>query len=172
MTEARYSIPEALFQIPLLDDPISWKAIDNLMTNKSSLLSMLPSDICESLKNDYLPVGEREGIHNMINWSIMSSPSSLLREMCHNIVLAGGTSELPGIEQRIKRELEGITPCPARVITTLNSWESTWRGASIVGGLPAYHSIFVTREEYEEVGWTKRDFPKDTFAESAKEGFF
>lgn len=78
--------------------------------------------------------------------------------MLKNIVLSGGTSMMPGFAQRIKKTLpsyfdhdimyNGMTQIHAEG----NRYISTWIGASMLSSMSTFNQLFITKEEYAEVG--------------------
>ena len=83
--------------------------------------------------------GIQEAVHKSINkceWEMS------LCQMCPNIVLCGGTSMLPGLADRMKKEITSLVN-PSNlykinninIITTPHRIDAAWIGGSIFGSL-------------------------------------
>ena len=79
--------------------------------------------------------------------------------LCQNIVVAGGTSCLDGLSERLKAEVEAIVLMSApswkvRTLTTGAPERSVcaWLGGSILASLGSFHETWIARSEYEEYG--------------------
>jgi actin-related protein len=72
----------------------------------------------EALLSPSLLGMESAGIHVLANTAIMKCDADIRKDLYHNIVLAGGSSEFPGIADRIQRELTSLAPsnCKIRVL--------------------------------------------------------
>ena len=71
-----------------------------------------------------------------------------------NIVLAGGTTMLPGLQQRLVFELGRTAPggCIPELIAPPERAHAAWLGASILGSLSVASQMWISREEYDENG--------------------
>lgn len=71
-----------------------------------------------------------------------------------HIILAGGTTMLPGLQQRLAFELGRTAPtgCNPEVIATPERAHAAWLGGSILGSLSVAGQMWITREEYDETG--------------------
>lgn len=76
------------------------------------------------------------------------------REALSNIVLCGGGSVLPGLSDRVQRELEGIVPSSRSVRSTLaeDAENAAWMGAAMLADLKSFESLWCGRREYDEMG--------------------
>lgn len=95
------------------------------------------------------------GIHEMIFQSIFKCGFDLRREIANNIILSGGNTFFPGIEDRLTSELIARVPATMKinVIADKDRNVFVWRGGSILGSLSTFHkNICVSKEEYEEHG--------------------
>ena len=62
-----------------------------------------------------------QGIHKLIHKAIQSSSMDLRREMARNIYLCGGMSRIPGLKDRLEKELKVLLPPALTVkVITLN----------------------------------------------------
>ncbi|XP_063678897.1 actin-3, muscle-specific-like [Bolinopsis microptera] len=108
----------------------------------------------ECLFNPSLIGAESEGIHKLIYDSVSKCDIDLRAEFYKNIVLSGGTSMLPGMGYRVKRELCSLLP--ATVTVNITEWEKrqymVWRGASILASLSSFACQWISSQEYDEHG--------------------
>jgi len=97
---------------------------------------------------------EANGIHELVFQSIAKSDCDLRRELYANVVLSGGTTLLPGIGERMARELTALAPSTVRikVVAPPERKYSVWIGGSILAGLSTFQQMWVSREEYAENG--------------------
>mmetsp|Transcript_69 Transcript_69/g.184 ORF Transcript_69/g.184 Transcript_69/m.184 type:complete len:356 (+) Transcript_69:55-1122(+) len=70
------------------------------------------------------------------------------------VVLAGGTSTLPGLPERLSAELTRYAPhdSPAKVTALEGREHAAWLGASILGSLGVMPPMWVSKQEYDENG--------------------
>lgn len=70
------------------------------------------------------------------------------------MVLCGGTTKLPGMAERLRKELvtcfkvSGIPKLSAVPDCSL----SAWRGGSVLASMSNFESMCVSKQEYEEFG--------------------
>ena len=64
----------------------------------------------EALFQPALIGNQGEGIHTLLYQTIMSCPAELQAALFANIVLAGGATLLPGLPERLKKELTALAP--------------------------------------------------------------
>lgn len=71
-----------------------------------------------------------------------------------NIVLTGGSSKFPGMENRLSKEVKSLAPAEFEINVFLpeNPITYAWEGGSLLSNDPGYSSLVVKREEYEEEG--------------------
>lgn len=85
-------------------------------------------------------------------------PLDKRKETLSNIILAGGTSNLPGLTERLQRTLQEaqedsfylgkIKVCGNR----LERQHSSWLGGSVVASMSLFGDLLMTRQEFEEHG--------------------
>lgn len=96
------------------------------------------------------------GIADLAYQSIMASDVDLRASLAHNIVLTGGTSQIPGLGDRLMHELGGrLQALKFRIMSSGHTSErqyQSWLGGSILSSLGTFHQLWVGKEEYEEVG--------------------
>ncbi|XP_070809945.1 actin-like isoform X5 [Pituophis catenifer annectens] len=99
---------------------------------------------------------EREscGIHETVFNAVMKCDRDLCRTMFKNVVLAGGTSMLPGFAERLQMEMAPLAPLNAEVniVAPPNRTCSSWVGGSLLASLPHFQQMCISKKEYEEFG--------------------
>ncbi|EPY51950.1 SWI/SNF and RSC complex subunit Arp42 [Schizosaccharomyces cryophilus OY26] len=96
------------------------------------------------------------GLHSLVYQSIVACESELRSQLFNNIVLTGGTSLIPGLAERLQNELQRLAP--GNRIHVHTSGDSTyrsnasWLGGSILASLDNFQHLWVTKQEYDEVG--------------------
>lgn len=97
---------------------------------------------------------ESDGIHSMLYNSIMRCDVDIRKELYRNMVLAGGSTLFPGIEHRLRTEIENLAPCTmkARIIAPPERKLSSWQGGSIFASLSTFDRFCISNKEYQELG--------------------
>eukprot|EP00557_Chaetoceros_sp_GSL56_P012516 CAMPEP_0176486518 /NCGR_PEP_ID=MMETSP0200_2-20121128/5608_1 /TAXON_ID=947934 /ORGANISM="Chaetoceros sp., Strain GSL56" /LENGTH=473 /DNA_ID=CAMNT_0017883219 /DNA_START=331 /DNA_END=1752 /DNA_ORIENTATION=- len=97
---------------------------------------------------------EEMGVTNSLVDSIMKSDLDLRPTLFSQIVLAGGSTCLPGFGDRLLRETRVKCPVHTRIRISAppERVHSAWAGGSILASLATFKDMWVTREEYEEHG--------------------
>jgi actin-related protein len=106
----------------------------------------------EVLFNPDLVGKEALGIHDLLLKSLMVCDVHYRQYMAANIVIAGGTSCLPGLQARLTRELTEIFPTKYKVKVIPGGANLAWEGGSILASLSHFPSLCITKAEYDEVG--------------------
>lgn len=94
------------------------------------------------------------GIHKMVAKSAMEAGVDLVRPLFMNVVIAGGTSMLQGLDMRLKEELVKLAP-PGVEINILSNPQrhlAAWIGGSILAKAKSFNYHWVSRDEYNEYG--------------------
>ena len=105
-------------------------------------------------------VGEKDlsGFSEAILESVDTRCDAMLelrRDMYRNIVLSGGNTMFPGLKDRLDHELNSkLIHLPPAVIAPPERKLTTWIGGSILGSLPTFQQMWISKEEYSEVGPT------------------
>lgn len=104
----------------------------------------------ECLFNPRLIGKEIPSLSENIVESISKCDMNLQRALYGNIILSGGSSNFPGIKGRLLSEISKNVPetVQVKVITPSGRELSTWIGGSIVGSLPNFSEMAVTKEQY------------------------
>jgi len=94
-----------------------------------------------------------EGIHHLIADSILSSPMDMRKDLQNNIVIGGNFSKIPGISDRLSRELADIDfEVFANCKILLGEKDCAWIGGSILASLSSMEHLWITKAEYDEQG--------------------
>ncbi|XP_069326393.1 uncharacterized protein [Eulemur rufifrons] len=94
------------------------------------------------------------GIHMMAFQSVTSCSPTLWNVLFSHMILSGGTGTCPGLCSRMKRELSGLVSpeLTVKVSTCQYSAYGAWVGGSILCSLSTFKDMWVTRNEYENMG--------------------
>mmetsp|Transcript_92971 Transcript_92971/g.161585 ORF Transcript_92971/g.161585 Transcript_92971/m.161585 type:complete len:403 (+) Transcript_92971:46-1254(+) len=97
---------------------------------------------------------ELSGIHELTFKSVQTCDIDLRRELFGNVVLSGGTTMLPGIAERLTKELVALAPpvMKIKVFAPPERKYSVWIGGSTLASLSTFKNRWISREEYNEVG--------------------
>lgn len=94
------------------------------------------------------------GLSQLIYQSWMKCDVDLRKDLIGNVILSGGNTKFPGIEDRVHKELSNLIP-PNLIIKIIAPPErkySVWIGGSILGSLSSFVDRYVTRALYNEFG--------------------
>ncbi|XP_066493006.1 actin-related protein T2-like [Tiliqua scincoides] len=94
------------------------------------------------------------GIHRMTSNSIKKCDPSIRNMLYGNVLLAGGSSLFPGLDERLFKGLESQAPqgVPIKVMAPPDRWFSAWIGASVITSLSTFKQMWVTTADYKEFG--------------------
>ena len=84
------------------------------------------------------------GLHQMIHGAISASDLDVRRDLYTSIVLMGGSSLLPGLSERLNKEVAEIAHQKFRILSSAISSErkfSTWIGGSILASLGTFQQV-------------------------------
>ncbi|XP_012516427.1 PREDICTED: actin-related protein T1 [Propithecus coquereli] len=102
---------------------------------------------------------EQLGIHNpglskMVSSSIINCDTDIQKNLFAEIVLSGGTTLFPGLEERLMKELEQLAPKGTTIKITASPDRrfSAWIGASMMTSLSSFKQMWVTSEDFKEFG--------------------
>ena len=97
-----------------------------------------------------------QGLHAYLSDSIRRCEKDIRPQMYENVILAGGSTMFPGLEQRLKRELECYRRSPEGIIVNVTAPTerafSTWIGGSMLASLSTFQEMWIAKEEYDERG--------------------
>eukprot|EP00178_Gracilaria_changii_P027430 TRINITY_DN876_c0_g6_i1.p1 TRINITY_DN876_c0_g6~~TRINITY_DN876_c0_g6_i1.p1 ORF type:complete len:505 (-),score=91.25 TRINITY_DN876_c0_g6_i1:896-2410(-) len=96
-------------------------------------------------------------ISDVVFRAISGCDLDLRRDLFNSVVITGGSSLIPGVIERVTRELAILTPqlYKLKVYAPTNYIERTcasWIGGSIVSSLGTFQQAWVSKAEYEEHG--------------------
>lgn len=86
---------------------------------------------------------ETGGVHEILVRAIMRSDMDVRREMYGNVVLSGGTSLIPGLPDRLAKELCNLASpgVGVRVVAPPQRLHSVWIGGSILASLSTFQQV-------------------------------
>jgi len=97
---------------------------------------------------------EDAGIHETTFQSIMACDVDIRKDLYGNIVLSGGTSMYPGLNDRMHKEISALAPAAMKVkiIAPPERKYSVWIGGSILSSLSTFSQMWVSKQDYEDGG--------------------
>lgn len=108
-----------------------------------------PSLILESNS----PSTSRRGIHQLALDSTRKCDQDVAPLLFGNVVLSGGSSLYRGLPDRIHRELQELAPAEkVRIFASTERRNSAFVGGSILASLPTFQDMWVTKNDYDEIG--------------------
>ncbi|XP_035674718.1 actin-3-like [Branchiostoma floridae] len=93
---------------------------------------------------------EAEGIHQNVHSAIMKSDVEIRKDLCANIVLAGGSTVFQGLGERLEKEVAAL-PSGLKVKVTALGMNAAWKGGSLFCTAEEFGG-WVTKDEYDEMG--------------------
>jgi actin beta/gamma 1 len=99
---------------------------------------------------------ERPGVHENIYNSIMNCDINIRKDLFNNCLLAGGSTMFTGMSERMEKELNSLASSTSkvRVIAPPEREHTTWIGGCILASLFTFREMWITKEEYDEIGPT------------------
>ncbi|XP_069636632.1 actin-1-like isoform X2 [Haliaeetus albicilla] len=96
------------------------------------------------------------GVGRMVLQSVAKCREHIQPDMLRNVLLSGGSTLFRGFKERLLKELQTGIPSttPVKIISPQDRMHSVWIGASILASLRTFRNMWVTREDYDEVGPT------------------
>jgi len=97
---------------------------------------------------------ENDGIHQLTYKSINKCDIDIRKDLYQNIVLSGGSTMFPGIDARLKKEIQALAPAAVKVkiVAPPERKYSVWIGGSILSSLSTFQDMWITKDEYDEAG--------------------
>lgn len=94
------------------------------------------------------------GMQDLAHTSVQNSDIDVRKDLLKNIILSGGTTMYEGISERLKSELEKLSPAGSdiRIVATADRKFAVWVGASTFCSLSTFASSWITQADYEEHG--------------------
>lgn len=93
-------------------------------------------------------------MQSICNEAIMTCDNDFRQDLVRSLVVAGGTSMLPGLAPRLKSELTSILPgeLARQVDVCVDSQRrhAAWIGGSMFASLSTFDQVAITKQEYED----------------------
>jgi actin-related protein len=97
---------------------------------------------------------ESDGIHTNLFKSIMKCDNDIRNDLCENVFLSGGTSLLPGLVERLQKDINNIAPTMNfKVRDPLERKYSTLIGGNKLASLPDFEKMCISKGEWNETGY-------------------
>jgi len=108
----------------------------------------------EALFNPALLGKEMVGIDQTTFNSILKCDVDVRKDLYSNTVLSGGTTMYPGIKERMEKEIRNLAPSTMqiKVIAPPERKVSVWIGGSILSSLATFQTMWISKQEYDEMG--------------------
>lgn len=96
------------------------------------------------------------GIHEAIYQSILKCNQAIRKDLYSSILLAGGNTMFPGINQRLSKEISALAPSTMSIKTKAPQERkySVWIGGSILTSVDSFKHLLVNSKDYKEYGPT------------------
>jgi len=95
---------------------------------------------------------EYAGVHEMAFNSIMKCDVDMRRDLFAYIILSGGSTMFPDIEDRMKKDISQLTPMKVKIVAATDRKYAAWTGGSVLASLDYFRQLLISREEYNEFG--------------------
>eukprot|EP00035_Acanthoeca_spectabilis_P018409 m.391049 g.391049 ORF g.391049 m.391049 type:complete len:416 (-) comp16758_c2_seq2:2374-3621(-) len=100
---------------------------------------------------------DEERIAGRVDRVISKCHPDIKKDMFANVVLSGGTTILPGMEDRLQMELEQrlpntLVPWKVKIVAQPERAYGVWIGGSILASLSTFEPNFISKIEYDESG--------------------
>ncbi|KFO21958.1 actin-related protein T1 [Fukomys damarensis] len=94
------------------------------------------------------------GLSKMVCRSIMKCDMDIQKSLFADVVLSGGSTHFPGLEERLMEELEQLASggTPIKITASPNRCFSAWIGASIMACMSSFKQLWVTSADFKEYG--------------------
>lgn len=93
-------------------------------------------------------------LHEAMYQAMLQCGIDLRNDLCQNIVLSGGSSQFPGLKERLCKELTEIMPetSKIRIIAPPERGLSAWIGGAMLASHKIFPNLWFSRKEYMEQG--------------------
>lgn len=97
---------------------------------------------------------QQGGVVDAIMQSIKACHKDLMGPLLSNILLVGGSANIPGFKERLQQDLRAVAPehFPIGVNVPKDPIGAAWRGGSSVSSANSFKDQVVSKTEYEEHG--------------------
>lgn len=108
----------------------------------------------EVLFHPHLIGSELPGMHEVLMGSVMASDMDLRTSLLESVVLAGGTTIMPGVGDRLLGETRRLAPSGVRIRLHAPPERkyTSWIGGSILASLSAFRDMLISAADYREEG--------------------
>ncbi|KAI2509834.1 actin [Fragilaria crotonensis] len=149
------------------DNPISYELPDGTLVNLETAIGHDLKRSPELLFSDDVPFVAPNAtsehattcnlpLHRLIHDSLSAvGDADIRKELCSNIVLVGGTSLLPNMEQRLSYEISGIISGKCKIVASkfpVERSQASFIGGSVLTSLGSFQQLWLSRKEYEDYG--------------------
>ena len=92
------------------------------------------------------------GIHEIIVQSIKKCDVDMRKELYNNMMLSGGSTMLPGLKDRLFKEVTALAPPKTKItiVAPADRKHSVWVGGAFLASMESLE--WVTKKDYEEQG--------------------
>jgi len=107
---------------------------------------------CTDVLFDPKDIGRKIGVHQMMVESITKCDVSIQQELCNNIVLAGGTTNIGQYRDRLKHEVQTLTANRIHVHDDVHEYREylPWLGGSLFSKSSDLSNLWVSKKQYYE----------------------
>lgn len=96
---------------------------------------------------------ESLGLPALVIKSVSACPIDIRRHLYDKVMMAGGTTLMPGICRRLLKELSNLAPTAhVKIVAPARRQHSAWCGGSILASLSTFPQLCVSKADYEEHG--------------------
>ncbi|ESL07196.1 actin-like protein [Trypanosoma rangeli SC58] len=107
-------------------------------------------DNMEQLRTSTQP----QGLHRLISEAVSKCHQDFAPLLENAIHLSGGCSLLRGFPERLRSEINVILPHNCNVVACTERRHAAFVGGSILASLPTFQDFWVTKADYDEVGFS------------------
>ncbi|XP_040583204.1 uncharacterized protein [Lepeophtheirus salmonis] len=102
----------------------------------------------------FTPHEGHESLHQLVYKSVQLCDESLRSRLMSNIALVGGNSLLPGMDERLSKELTALFPSnfPVRVQAQKGREFFSWEGGAHLSSLNSFQELWISRSDFLESG--------------------
>lgn len=108
----------------------------------------------EILFNPHIAGKDFEGVHKYAVDAIAKCEQEMRKELYRSIILSGGSTMFQFMGSRIKSEVAKLVPSNTEVsvLAPAERKYSAWIGGSIVASLSTFSAMYISRNDYNDVG--------------------
>jgi actin len=95
-----------------------------------------------------------QGLHSVIFSTIQKCHPDIQPELYSSVVLAGGNTLFPKLDERVQREVSYLAPkgITVKCVSFPERKYAAWLGGSILGSLSTFPCMWVSKTEYDDYG--------------------